>query len=214
MNTGNQHFKINIRVLNLLPLQHIPFMQKGMTSLYGWITKHQINHAVSLSSVTTNLFILMMQGSSSLKTNKNTSPSHPTKTTHNPPPAYQQYDPFKDELRLYTHIEELKAQLVKLFRSKLIQYAKQEETKQNSDYKSCKLAMSHFRFKFTITSQSLKEKSANLIFKSNQILICFLAFKMKSLTIGINSLRKLAQACSSKHLLYASFLLKKLPHPP
>lgn len=37
--------------------------------------------------------------------------------------TYQQYDPFKDEFRLYTHIEELKAQLVKLFRSKLIQYA-------------------------------------------------------------------------------------------
>lgn len=53
----------------------------------------------------------MMQRSSRLKINKKSPPPFPppTKTTHKPPPAYQQYDPFKDELRLYTHIEELKA---------------------------------------------------------------------------------------------------------
>lgn len=50
----------------------------------------------------------MMQRSSRLKTNKKSPPPN-KKKTNKPPPAYQQYDPFKDELRLYTHIEELKA---------------------------------------------------------------------------------------------------------
>lgn len=50
MNSGNVNLEMLIRVLKSIPSPVYPFhAKKGMTFLYGWITKYQINHAVSLS---------------------------------------------------------------------------------------------------------------------------------------------------------------------